>query len=89
MVTSSTRGEYSLKDVAELLNTPGSMWSCLLTQFYFPSKLSVLGSDITESFKGANREVAEIAKKVMEKLEEVEKNGLKNVTDMERKGRAR
>ena len=59
--------------VAELLNTitailPGSMWSCLLTQFYFPLKLRVFGGDITESFKGTKREVAEIAKKVMEKL---------------------
>ena len=68
----------------------GSKWSCLLLRIvlqdalsevaniYSPLKLRVFVDDITALVKGRNKEVAEMAKKVMKKLkEEVEKNGFK------------
>ena len=78
--------------VAEPLQTitailPGSEWSRLLlrivlqnalselTKFHPPLKLRVVVDDITAL--GKNREVAEMAKKVMKILKEVKKNGLK------------
>ena len=47
-------------------------------KFYPPLKLRIFVDDITALVKGRNKEVAEMAKKVMKKLkEEVEKKGLK------------
>ena len=53
--------------------------------------LRVFVDDITALVKGRNKDVAEMAKKVMKKLkEEVETKGLKlSVTKMARKDRAR
>ena len=46
-------------------------------KFYPPLKLRVFVDDITALVKGRNKDVAEMAKKVMKKLkEEVEKKGL-------------
>ena len=58
--------------VAELLKTitailPGSKWSCLLLRILLQG---IFVDDITALVKGVNREVAEAAKKVMEKLKE-------------------
>ena len=45
---------------------------------YPPLKLRVFVDDITALVKGRNKELAEVGKKVMQKLkEEVEKRGLK------------
>ena len=82
---------------------PGSKWSCLLLRIvlqdalsvvaniYSSLKLRVLVDEITALVKGRNKDVAEMAKKVMKKLkEEVEKKGLKlSATEMARKERAR
>ena len=81
----------------------GSKWSCWLLRIvlqdvlseamniYPPLTLRGFVDDITALVKGRNKEVAEMAKKVMKKLEEdVEKKGLKlSVTDMVSKERAR
>ena len=69
---------------------PGSKWSCLLLRIVLqdalseviknipPLKLRVFVDDITALVKGRNKEVAEMAKKVMKKLKvEVEKKGPK------------
>ena len=85
---SSTRGKYILKDTISAI-LPVSKWSCFLlrivlqhemsavTKTYHPLKLMVFVDDITALLKGVNREVAEMAKKVMKKLkEEVERRGL-------------
>ena len=68
---------------------PGSKWSCSLlrivlqdalsevTKIYPPLKLKVFVDDITALLTGENRNIAEVAKKVMKKLKEVEKKGLK------------
>ena len=71
---------------------PVSKWSCLLlgivlqdamnevTKIYPPLKFGVFVSDITALLIGKNKEVAEMARKVMKKLqEEMEKKGLKTV----------
>ena len=82
---------------------PGSKWSCLLLRIvlrdalsevaknYPPLKLRVFVVDITALLMGENREVAEMAKKVMKKLkEEVERKGLKlAVTANGKEGKAR
>ena len=83
----------------------GSKWCCLLLRIVLHDALSEVTkiystlkpcvflwmNDITALVKGKNKEVAEMAKKVMKKLkEEVEKNGLKlSVTENGRKERAR
>ena len=67
---------------------PGSKWSCLLlrivlqdalsevTKFYPPLKLRVFEDDTTAPLIDRKKKVAEMAKKVMKKLEEeVEKKG--------------
>ena len=58
----------------------GSKWNCLLlrillqdalsevTKFYTPSKLRVFLGDISALLMGRNREVADMAKRVMKKL---------------------
>ena len=69
---------------------PGSKWSCLLllivlldalsevAKIYPLLKLRVVVDDITALLMEKNKEVAEMAKKVMKKLkEDVEKKGLK------------
>ena len=68
---------------------PLSKWSCLLlrivlqdalsevTNIYPPLKLRVFVDDLTALLMGKNREVAEMAKKVMKKLKEVGEKGLK------------
>ena len=82
---------------------PGSVWSCLLpcivlqdalsevTQIYPPLQLRVFVDDITAPLMGKNREVAEMAKKVMKKLkEEIEKKGLKlSVTENGKEGKSK
>ena len=82
---------------------PGSKWSCLLLRvvlqdaltdvtIVYPSlKLRVFVDDITALVKGKNKEVTEMAKKVMKKLkEEVEKKGLKlSVTENCKKGKSK
>ena len=82
---------------------PGSEWSCLLpcivlqdalsevTQIYPPLQLGVFVDDITAPLMGKNREVAEMAKKVMKKLkEEIEKKGLKlSVTENGKEGKSK
>ena len=62
---------------------PGSKWSCLLLRIvlqdalsevmniYPPLKLMVFVDDITALVKGCNKEVAEMAKKVMKKLQKM------------------
>ena len=67
---------------------PASKWSCLLlrivlqdalsevTKIYPSLKLRVFVVDITALVKGRNKDVAEMAKKVMKKLKEMEKNKL-------------
>ena len=63
-----------------------------VTKFYPPLKLRVFVDDITALLMGKNREVAEMAKKVMKKLkEEVEKKKASNCQSrkMGRKERAR
>ena len=81
----------------------GSKWSCLLLRIvlqdalsevaniYSPLKLRVFVDDITALVKGRNKEVAEMAKKVMKKLkEEVEKNGFKlSVTEHGKAGKSK
>ena len=56
---------------------------------YTPLKLRVFVDDITALVKGRNKEVAEMAKKVMKKLkEEVEKKGFKlSVTENGKEGK--
>ena len=79
---------------------PGSKWSCLLlrivlqdalsevTKIYQPVKLRVFVDDITALLIGRNKEVAEMAKKVMRKLkEEVEEKSLELVDHGEWQGR--
>ena len=58
-------------------------------KIYPPLKLRVFVHDITALVKRRNKEVAEMAKKVMKKLtEEVEKKGLKlSVTENGKEGR--
>ena len=68
----------SLRTIAAIL--PGSMWSCLLlrvvlqdalgevTNIYPPFKLRGFADDITALLMGKNREVAEMARKVMKNL---------------------
>ena len=82
---------------------PGSKWSCLLlrivlqdalsevTKIYPSLKLRVFVDDITALVKGKNKEVAEMAKKLMKKLkEEVEKKASScQSLKMVRKERAR
>ena len=82
---------------------PGSKWSCLLlrivlqdalsevTKIYLTLKLRVFVADITAVAKGKNREVAEMAKKVVKKLkEEVVKKGLKlSVTENGKEGKSK
>ena len=82
---------------------PGSKWSCLLLRvvlqdaltdvtIIYPSlKLRVFVDDITALVKGKNKEVTEMAKKVMKKLkEEVEKKGLKlSVTENCKEGKSK
>ena len=81
---------------------PGSKWSCLLLRIvlqdaqsevlniYPPLKLRVFVGDIA-AWRGRNKEVAEMAKKVMKKLkEEVEKKNLKlSVTENGKEGRSK
>ena len=87
-----------LKTITAIL--PLSKWSCLLlrivlqdalsevTKICLPLKLRVFVVDITALLKGANREVAEAAKKVMKKLkEEIEKKRLQNVSHRKWEGR--
>ena len=72
---------------------PGSEWRCLLlrivlrealsgvTKICPPLKLRVFVDDTTALLNGKNKEIAETAKKVMQKLkEEIEKKGLKFVS---------
>ena len=71
---------------------PGSEWSCLLlrvvlqdalsevTKNYLPLKLRVSVDDITALLMGKNKEVADMAKKVIKIREEVEKKGLKTIS---------
>ena len=82
---------------------PGSKWSCLVlwivlqdaisevTNIYPPLKLRVFVDDITALLKGKNRDIVEMAKKVMKKLkEEVEKKGLKlSVTENGKEGQSK
>ena len=83
---------------------PGSKWCCLLlrivlqdalnevTKFYPPLKLQFFVHDIAALVMGKNKEVTEMAKKVMKKLkEEVERKKGSNCRSpkMGRKGRAR
>ena len=58
---------------------------------YPPLKLRVFVDDITALVKGRNKEVAEMAKKVMKKLkEEVEKKGFKfSVTENGKEGKSK
>ena len=85
--------------VAAPLQTISSKWSCLLlrivlqdalsevTKIYHPLKLRIFVDDITALFKGENREIAEMAKKVMKKLKDVEEKGLKlSVTEHGKEG---
>ena len=59
-------------------------------KIYPPLKLRVFADDITVLVQGRNKEVAEMAKKVMKKLkEEVEKKGLKlSVTEDGKEGKS-
>ena len=80
----------SLRTITAIL--PGSKWSCLLlrivlqdaisevTKIYPPLKFGVFVSYITALLMWKNKGVAEMARKVMKRLqEEVEKKGLKTV----------
>ena len=62
-----------------------------VTKFYLPLKLRVFVADITVLLIGKNKEVAEMAKKVMKKLkEEVEEKGLKLfVTENGKEGKSK
>ena len=91
----------SLQTISAIL--PGSKWSCLLPRialqdalsevrkFDPPLKLMGLVDDITAPVKGRNKEVAEMAKKVMTMLkEEVQKKGLKlPVTENGKEGKSK
>ena len=82
---------------------PGSKWSCLLLRIVLqdalsevtktdslllPLKLRVFVVDLTALLKGKNKEVAEMAKKVMKRLrDEFEKKGLKLSVNENGKGR--
>ena len=90
-----------LRTITAILS--GSKWSCLLSRIalrdalggvikhYPPLKLRVHVDDITAQVKGGNKEVAEMAKKVMKNLkEEVEKKGLKlPVTENGKEGKSK
>ena len=62
-----------------------------VTKFYTPLKLRVFVDDITALLMVKNREVAEMAKKVMKKLkEEVEKKGFNlSVTENGKEGKSK
>ena len=62
-----------------------------VTKIYRPLKLRAYVNDITPLLMGKNREVAEMAKKVMKKLkEEVERKGLKlSVTENGKEGKSK
>ena len=61
-----------------------------VTKIYPPLKLKVFVDDITAQVQGRNMDVAEMAKKVMKKLKEVEKTGLKlSVTENCKEGNSK
>ena len=62
-----------------------------VTKIYHPWKLRMFVDDITALLKGVNREVGEMAKKVMKKLkDEVERKGLKlSVTENGKEGKSK
>ena len=83
---------------------PGSKWSCLLLRIVLQDalndvtkicltllKLRVFVDDVTALVQGRNKEVAEMAKKVMKKLkEEVEKKGIKlSVSENREEGKSK
>ena len=81
---------------------PGPKWSCLLlrivlqdalsevAKIYPPLKLTVFEDDIPAPLKGRNKELVEMAGKVMRKLkEEVEEKGLKlSITETGKEGKS-
>ena len=101
--TNPTRGGYSSKDAHDHHGyLPGSKWSCLLlrivlqdavsevTNFYTPLKLRVFLGDTSALLMERNREVAEMAKKVMKKLKKRERKALKlSVTEDGKEGKSK